>query len=408
MRRRIRTHHDARRGERGVALPFTLFAIVALLVGSAGALLIGAGDIQATRNYRGAQQVHFVAESGLTHALQNINAVGVIDYENEVVDNWQNFMGTATVNFPGMAGYSYTVIPVANPANPSQRGWIRSIANGPEGVTNTVVARVEQSNIPGTAPGAIYLANDDPTDSTFMGNNFRISGNDTNLDGTPGAGDDMPGIAARNDDNTAEAIASLGGAQLDNVQGLGYQAGPPIVPSIQTAPTGASVNQLDALVESLLSLGPPTVQAVANNRITGNEIFGTAATPQITHFTASELDIRANGSAEGYGIMIVDGDLTINGDLDFVGLVIVRGQTRIGQNTGEDGTIVSGSANVWGSLWTSNLDLTVGGSAIVQYSTQALRFADQIGVGSLFPAPVNVEALIDCQQVAAGVDGCPA
>jgi len=397
----------ARGRERGVALPFVLFALVALGVVSVGALMVGANDIQATRNYRGAQQIHFVAESGLTHALQDINAVGVINYKNEVVDNWQNFLGTAPRSFPGLTGYSYQVTPIQNPANPAEQGWVRAAAFGPGGVTNTVVARVQQSNIPGTAPGAIYLANDNATNSTFQGNNFHVNGYDTNLDGSDGSGDDMPGIATRNQSNTTEAINSLTGAQLDNIQGLGFQDDGTgnVVPSVQTAPTGASVNQLDALVNSLLALGAVDF---GGSTITGNETFGTELAPQITHFTAADLDIRANGSASGYGIMIVDGDLEINGDLDFVGLVIVRGETRIGQNTGEDGTIITGNANVWGSLWTSNLDLTVGGSAIVQYSTQALAFANQVGLGNTFPAPVNVMALINCQQVAPGVDGCPA
>lgn len=393
----------ARSRERGVALPFALFAIVGLLIASTGALLIGASEIQATRNYRGAQQVHFVAESGLTHALQRVNAVGIVNFENELVDNWDNWLGSAARPFPGLAGYAYTVTPIANPANPAEQGWLRSVATGPEGVQNVAVARVQQSNIPGTAPGAIYLANDNATNATFTGNAFEINGNDFNYNGTPGPGQTMPGLAARNEANTNEAINSLNNQQKDNVLGMGFQPPPATVPSVMTAPTGASVAQINALIDSLLAIGPPTVVDVGGSKITGSATFGTTAAPQITHFTANNVEIKANGNASGAGIMIVEGDLKINGGLDFAGLVLVRGATTIG-----DETTVTGNATVYGSIWTNNLNLNLGGSAIVRYSTQALALADQVGAGGLFPAPLNVLALINCQQVAPGTDGCPA
>jgi hypothetical protein len=152
-------NESARPGERGVVLAVVIFAIAALLIGSAGALLVGSGDIQATRNFRSASQATFVAESALTHALQDVNAVGVINYENEVVDGWSNFLGSADRDF-GFGGWQYAVQPVADPADPTQRGWFIASAAGLEGVRATAVARVERSAIPGTAPGAIYLASD--------------------------------------------------------------------------------------------------------------------------------------------------------------------------------------------------------------------------------------------------------
>jgi hypothetical protein len=395
------------RDERGVVLAAVIFSLAALLIGSAGALLIGSGDIQATRNYRGASQATFVAESALTHALQDVNAVGVISYENEVVDGWSNFLGSAPRDF-GVGGWQYAVQPVADPANPTQQGWFVASAAGPEGVRATAVASVARSNIPGTAPGAIYLANDNPTDATFQGNNFLVDGNDHNLDGTPGTEPAVPGIATRNDTNTQQTIGALGGAQLDNVEGLGFQAGPPPVPAIQTAPSGASVGQLNALIDSLLAQPHNAFNTTqinnSNNATFAGCALGCPSDPKISYFTANELKIRGNGNIEGYGVMIIDGDLTIQGTLDFYGLILVRGETAINEDS-ELG--ITGNATVYGSLWTANLNLVVGGSALVNYSSQALAFADQVIPNGGFPTPLNVVALVDCSQVPGGLHGCP-
>ena len=411
-----------RQGERGVALALALFAMAALMVGATSALFIGADDIKASRNYRGAAQAHFAAESGLTRAVQAINSVGVIDFKNEIVDEWSsNWFGATSQTFP-LAGYSYTLTPVADATNPSQLGWIRSTAVGPENVRNVAVARVQQSNIPGTAPGAIYLANNNATDSDFQGNNFLVDGRDYNTDGTLKVGGTaMPGIATRTEANTNEAIASLAqddGDQLDNVQGLGFQAGPPVVPSVKTAPTGANVAQLNALVDSLLA--QPGVNTYDTSKINNSNkaIYmapptggcgigccgGGTNNPKISHFTADQLQLKFNGNITGCGVMIVDGDMDIQGTIDFLGLIIVRGATVISTDS-ELG--ITGNATVYGSLWTSNLNLNVGGSAIVRYSTSALAFANSVMPTGAFPAPLNVLGLVNCAQVPAGTAGCP-
>jgi hypothetical protein len=412
-----RTHPRGQGSEQGVALALAIFVMAALAVGATSALFVGSDDIQASRGYRGAAQAHFAAESGLSHAVQNINAVGIVDFEQQVVDNWDDWLGSAALPFPALTGFTYEVEPLADATNPAQVGWLRATANGPENVRNVTVARVQQSSIPGTAPGAIYLANDDPTNSNFVGNNFLVDGNDHFINGTPNpAGEANPGIATRNDTNTQEAAGSLNPAnQLDNIQGLGYQAGPPIVPSIQTAPSAANASQLNALADALAS--QPGVYDSDTTQINNSNktLFqsptcyigccdGVTNSPKISHFTADSLVMKFNGNITGCGIMIVDGDLSIQGTIDFLGLIIVRGYTTI-EPSSDLGII--GNATVYGSLWTSNLDLNVGGSAVVKYSSQALAFANEVISSGAFPAPINVLALVNCAQVPAGTAGCP-
>jgi hypothetical protein len=414
-----RTKRTARRGERGIAMALALFAMAAMMVGATSALFIGADDIEGSRNYRGAAQAHFAAESGLTHALQTINAVGVINFENEIVDQWaNNWFGSTPQSF-ALGGYQYTLTPVADGTNPADFGGIRATATGPENVRNVVVARVHRSSIPGTAPGAIYLANTGATNSTFKGNtNFVIDGNDYNLDGTLKAGGTaVPGIGTRTEANTQEAINSLAENidAIDNVKGLGYQTGPPIVPSIKTVPTGANQSQLDALIDSLLM--EPGVNTYGTTSINNSNAStfesptcgigcctNGANNPVISHFTADDLAIKANGNVEGCGIMIIEGNLNILGTIDFAGLILVRGGTTISSDA-ELG--IQGNANIYGSLWTSNLDFTFGGSATVKYSTEALAFANSVISTGATPAPLNVVALVNCAQVPAGTAGCP-
>jgi len=370
-----------------------------LVLVTASATLIGTSDIRATRNYRGASQAHFVAESAIAEALQRVNATGIVDFDNEVTRQWATLWGSSSHAFAPVPGYAYTVSALSNAGDPANSGSFVATASGPEGSRNVVVARINRSNIPSTTPGVIYLAPDSPTSATFNGNAFRIDGNDRNYTSGAGPGAPVPGISTRNSANTQEAINSLAAQQLDNVTGLGYGAGPPIVPSILTAPAGPSAAQVNQIVSDLLAR-PGTVINNAS-QVNGNVNFGTPASPLITYFPAN-VEIKGTGNASGAGILIIEGDLTIKGSFSFDGLVLVRGRTQVVGDTD-----VTGNATVYGALWTNDINLVVGGSALLQYSTQALALANLASGGAALPAPLRVASLADCTQLAAGVGGCP-
>ena len=372
-----------------------------LLVVAASALLVGRADIRATRNYREASQVHFVAESAIAHAMQVVNGPGVVNFQNDVVTPWPTLFGSAALTFGPVGGYAYTVSAVSDPTDPVNWGRFVATATGPEGVRNVVAARVNRSNIPTAAPGAIYLSQDGRTDSTFNGDGFKIDGNDhLYTGGLASPNHPVPGLSTRNDTNTQEAINSLSSGQRDNVLGLGFIAGSPAVPSILTSPVAPSVAQLNQFAADLVAR--PGVVIINDSSIHGNTTFGTETNPQITYFNNSGGVVMGNGNASGAGIMIVEGDLTIQGSLEFKGLVIVRGRTRV------DGTTTdSGNATLYGSLLTNDVNLTVGGSVLVNYSSQALGLANQASGGMALPAPVQLASLIDCSQAVAGTAGCP-
>src|SRR5947199_467986 len=285
-------HAPRRRHQRGMALVMALFTMTTLMLVTTAGLLVGAADIRATRNYRGAVQVHFAAESGISEALQLVNGVGVVNLQNDVADQWTNIWGGAPHTFAPLGGFSLTVTTVALDAN---TGRLTSTATGPEGVRNTVVATVVRSNAPSGSPGAVYLATDSPTNATFDGNAFAVDGNDHNYTGGAGPGAPVPGISTRNDTNTQETLNSLSTGQKDNVTGYGYSNGPPIVPSVKTSPAAPSTTLLNQMINDLLARPRPPDNNTT--QINGNATIGTTAAPQITHFTGGSLTIKTNGNA---------------------------------------------------------------------------------------------------------------
>jgi hypothetical protein len=396
-----------RRGERGVTMVMAVLTMAALLVLVAGGLVSSSASLRTTHNYGYATQALFVAESGVLDAVKTINGPGVVNYETEVAESWSTVFGGNARTFSGTAGYSYTVLPVVtawDAADAGNRGTLRAVAVGPQSTTTAVVARVTRSNIPGTAPGAIYIANDNPTDADFDGNSFVVDGNDRNYTGGTGSAAPVPGIATRNAANAAETIASMNAGQLDNVTGLGFNPGPPVIPSVQTAPAGPSQEHINQIIDALLER-PHSV--CPNNRINNSTTctYGTTEAPQITHLSNPDgVIVQNSGNVSGAGILIVEGGFRIQGTVDFRGLILVRGPTEIDYEMDTD---LGGNATVYGSLWTTDLSFEIGGSAIMQYSSQALALANQSGGGGALPAPVTITSLLDCSMVAPGTNGCP-
>jgi len=401
--RTLAADRPSRRRQEGVALVLGLFATAALIATGTASLMIGTADVNASRNYKGAAQVHLTAESGLSRALQAINDDGVVHYQTDVVNHWDDYLGTATHAMAPLPGFSYRVTATIDAGDLAGRGRLVSTATGPGGLQSTVVANLSRMVLPFESPGVIYLAQDAPTNANFVGNAFFIDGNDYRLNGTAGPAAPVPGIATRNATNTAETIGSLSGLQLDNVRGAGFSWGPPIVPSIRTSPSSPNVAQVNQIIDTLLAL--PGVQTYADSRINGNFTFGTEAAPKITHFTnADGITIKGNGNAKGAGIMIVDQNLTIQGSFEFKGLILVGGATTVSTDW-ETG--LTGNATLLGSIWTTELKLRVGGSAVALYSSQALSLANTLVPDWGMPAPMQITSIVDCAQVYAGVAGCP-
>jgi hypothetical protein len=356
--------------ERGSTLVFALILLFGFLALAIAGLVSATSDLKVSRNYRTGAQALLSAEAGILHAQKVVTDRGVIRFNFDVVPVWSAIFGSSARTIPGYSGLTYAVTAANDPVDPATYMMLTAEGTAPNESRRSVQARLELDGA--FSPGSIYLPDPGVT-SNFQGNSFLVDGNDRNLDGTPGSAAPVPGIAT----STASAAASVSGelsdGQADNVIGIG---GPE---SIFRA-AGPDVDRIeDEIVPHILS--QPGI--VSNPNLNGNDVFGTTLAPQITYFTGSP---SLSGTVHGAGILIVDGGLTITGNFEFSGLIIVRGGTDINI------TSSTGSSTLLGALWTTNLQLRVGGSASLTYSTEALELANAIGSGNVLPQRVRAVA----------------
>jgi hypothetical protein len=368
--------------DKGIAMALCLFVMAMLSGITVAALAMSRSDVIMSRNYRSGSQGLAAAEAGIMHAIQVVNNVGVINLQNDVIGPWGGSAPFGTATMTQNTSYSYSVAVADDPYHGgNNRALMTGTATGPDNSIRIVEAYVIKSDIPNAPPGAIYLATDGNTNATFNGSNFSVNGNDVNYsNGLPGTATGVPGIATRTETNAAEVRNSLSGNQNDGVQGAGYVPGNPSTPSVATTQLGPTTTQVDQMITDLLLL---THDTYTQSNFSGNQTFGTTAAPKISYFNSASGVTFGNGTVQGAGIMIVENALNLTGNLDFKGLVLVRGTTSVTQ--------ASGSAQVWGAIWTTNFGLTVGGHADIQYSSEALALANIAGgaPGSL-PAPIKI------------------
>src|SRR5262245_29060269 len=101
-----------RRDQDGMALAVVLFTLGLLMTLAASSMAVAMSGIRATRNYRGASQVHFAAESGVMEALQLVNGPGVVSLQNDVINQWSTLWGGMPHTFTGLSGFTVNVTPV--------------------------------------------------------------------------------------------------------------------------------------------------------------------------------------------------------------------------------------------------------------------------------------------------------
>jgi len=358
------------RDERGSTLVFTMLVLFSLLGLTVAGLLATTSDVKMSSNYQTGIQALLAAESGIFHAQQRVNDAGVLtSSKTDIVDPWNGIFGTSAIAVQGYPLLNYSVTALADATDPVNFLWLQSSGQAPNESQRTIRARFQTDLV--FSPGAIYLPSDS-VDPDFNGNKFLVDGFDTNLDGSrPSSPNDVPGITTHTQSAADAVKTALSAQQNDNVVGSGG------TPSVRMS-SGFTASQLLGEVVPAI-LGNPGV--VTDPTLNGNDVFGscssTTAAPQITHFTGN---VNVTGNLSGCGILIVDNSLTISGSSTFNGLIIVKGTTTIGKNPSE--TTVQGNTTIMGAVWTTDLQLTVGGSATVTNSTQALQI-----VNAMFASP---------------------
>ncbi|MGH7152137.1 MAG: hypothetical protein ACREIU_15635 [Planctomycetota bacterium] len=217
--------------------------------------------------------------------------------------------------------------------------------------------------LPLTVPAALTIL-DPNADVNFAGNAFRVNGNDTNLNGTPGPSSPVYGIAI--DGATSLVGTQLSGQQRDNVTGVGG------FPSL-TSWTPETPGWLQGLVDQM--------EPLAHNRFvnysgTFSGSLGNAAAGSylITH-SLGNLSVGGTGGSSGAGVLCVEGDLNISGSFSFVGYVFVTGMIRM--TGGGSGSDIRGAVFVGGDVQQSTsggtvFDASIAGSIDILYSSEGL------------------------------------
>ena len=356
-----------RRNERGSSMVFALLILVATLALGVAGLQAAASGLTLSNNYRAGVQALQAAEGGVIAAVGWYNANGGVtnSFATEIAGPWSSGYGTGTNTMSGNSNITWTTIPATSPwpAATSDNMWITATGSAVGQSRRVISAKLGKTG-PFTC-GAIDLPNTGLS-ANFQGDAFTVDGHDYAIGSNSPITGATPtlGISTRSQTDANAVISALNNRELDNVQGTTV---PNQVPSIATC-VGPSADRVrNVIVPNIL--GQPGVQPSTDNTINGNAQFGSVASPQVTYFNGNT-EIKANGNASGAGIMIVNGGLTIQGSFSFTGLIIVTGTTQI--------TSVTGNALVYGAIWTTDLNLSVGGSAAVRYSNAALQLANGI------------------------------
>jgi hypothetical protein len=338
-----------------------VIAMMVILLSITGAALLFSGlNLKTASNVRtGGGAIH-AADAGVQHGLALIPSGTTFSYGTET---------TLLSSYSFGSGYTYTVTAINDSASSggNTRAIVTSVASGPNNSKRKIKAYIGRSStwIP---PGTIYIPGQPENIlTTFNGSSFQISGSDTNPGGALGSGSSspVPGIATTASGTTTEitgASGSLSSSQYGQVTGQGS------APSVATSSTIINVYQLAA---DLIALGVEGVdkQTLANGTYSSGE-WGTSSLPKITHITG---DATLTGSLAGYGVIIVDGNLTFRGQVGFKGLVIARGNEADIAGSGS----ASDTATVWGAVLVKEVTSSetlrrFGGAAKTYYSSQAL------------------------------------
>ena len=404
------------RNQRGIAFPLALFALVMLTGLLLVFLTMGGMETSVAANLDDVTRARYVAESGLEWAFdQLVLAAAVPNGWNTALSTNGGQMATG-MPLPSLAAalgtFSVTVrndnLPNDNlltgqavdpgaATNDTNRVVILTALGTYNGATRQLQQVVSHPDL--TLPGGVNLPGLG-TNTSFSGNSFTISGNDTNLDDSAGAGiagicpATVWGIGVANIPLETAVQVSLSNQQKDNVTGKPQNPGPGIGDNTITPDATLAPAQIQKFVDAVRPYADISLQASAANRLQYQNIgdtcaanlndsncWGTASNPKIVYVKGTVDPAQAfyamsiSGTSTGAGILILeDGDLNVTGNFRWEGLIIVTGQyvgLRYGgggNQTMYGGMIVNETASV-----NSEVEVDAMGNAKILYSCQAIE-----------------------------------
>lgn len=407
--------HGSRRSkvwnEDGIALPLSLFVLVALMLMVLTFLSVGAMEPQAASNLTDASRARYAAEAGLEWAfdqLASAPAAGPTSWNGLLAtNNGQMAISMPLAGLPATSGtYSVTIRNDTQATDPQITGKLvdpggaMNDTNGViivnsmgtyNGVTRQIQQVVTRLNL--QIPGSVNLYGFG-TNTIFNGNSFTITGNDTNPDGTAGSCAPAWGITGADVFTEQVVQASLSPQQKDNVTGKPQAAGPgvgdnTIAPDSSLAPDKIAkfANAVKpyanlSLESSGGSLSYKSVGDTCAANWNDTNCWGTPSNPKIVYVSGS-LDpkswysLTVSGTSTGAGVLIVEnGDMSITGNFNWQGLILITGQyAGLRYGGGGNQAIYGGVVVNETALKNLEVEFDASGNAKVFYSCQALTAA---------------------------------
>lgn len=341
------------KSEKGIALVLVVMVTALLFPLLFSGVRSSGLNLQVASNLKVGDVTLQVADMGIQHALAVIPSGGNFTYSSTTTV-------VPTTAHPTLTGYSYTVTAV-NTAGGAQ-AILTSTATGPNNsvqkVVTAYIARGAGYSLGATGlTGSLAAA----TETNFSGTAFSINGTDQ-----CGMASAVPGIAVTDPDlqteitNNTTTDGGLAANQMSLVTGVGGSPSVTVVP-----PTSQTVTQLaDAFLAQ-------THTELSGGTYSSTDSWGTALTPRITRINGNA---TISGTVEGYGVLIVDGALSIAGGFTFNGLVIARGdiQVQISGNAGINGSLMLGES----LTYDPQVELDLRGPATIRYNSCNLNAAN--------------------------------
>ncbi|MEP6688073.1 MAG: hypothetical protein ABJC36_06965 [Gemmatimonadales bacterium] len=370
--------------ERGMALAVAIFALVVIGALVAGTFFAGRLEQSSGQATVYATQAAEAGEAGLSEAISGLNAttLGAM-----VVGNTTSL---GTLSMTGATGVSSTrsVRRLTNSLFLVEALGTRSNGAGASLADRRLgtLVRLVSANISVSA-GLTAMGD------VLVGGNSTVSGNDATPSQWTAAGVSCPtaanvpgvryngtltkkgsstinGSPASVNDASLNASNIFGGSDFAALKALRTLTLTGNVSGLAAATTGTPP-KCDASVQS--NWGAPTVPT--------SPCF--SYFPIVYHYG----DLSISGSGEGQGILLVEGNLTVQGRIDFYGPVIVTGGVDV-RGTGSD------DVKFYGGILAQNVtldDSRLTGNATVNYSSCAIRRALQ---GSAIPTPLSERSWI--------------
>jgi Tfp pilus assembly protein PilX len=217
---------------------------------------------------------------------------------------------------------------------------LTSFAVNPSGAHRMVQSEVTLNIIP-PLPGALTFAGPNPVYGSTNSNPFHIDGTDSASPACPPAGN-KPAIAAYDSAGATALTTDL--ARPDHYTGYPpgsstavapsvSNTGPSATPPANTMGTLATVSGLQNLVDAVTAMADQVIPAGSSPTA-----IGTASNPLVT-VVQGDLSLAA---VHGYGILLVEGNLTFTGNTSWDGVILVIGNGNLTVSGGGGGQINGG------------------------------------------------------------------